>query len=122
MDAERWIAQILLAGIFFFTGFCKVFAYKRLVRTLQKRWKIKPDPMEQKLAAQLGMLEIVGAIFVIFPYDLWPPHVVVRLAAGGLALLMVAACIYNVRRKEPASPSLTLFLLALFVIVGRWPH
>jgi hypothetical protein len=54
--------------------------------------------------------------------DLWPPHVFLRLAAGALALLMVAAGIYHIRRQESAAPSVSLFLLALFVIVGRWPR
>jgi hypothetical protein len=54
--------------------------------------------------------------------DLWPPYVFLRLAAGGLALLMVAAGIYHIRRQESAAPSVSLFLLALFVIVGRWPR
>jgi hypothetical protein len=35
---------------------------------------------------------------------------------------MVAACIYHIRRKESAAPAIAAFLLALFVIVGRWPH
>jgi hypothetical protein len=32
---------------------------------------------------------------------------------------MVVAGIYHIRRQETAAPSVTLFLLALFVIIGR---
>jgi len=49
-------------------------------------------------------------------------HLLVRLAAGGLALIMVLAGIYHIRREDSAAPAVSLFLLALFVIVGRWPR
>jgi hypothetical protein len=35
---------------------------------------------------------------------------------------MVIAGMYHVRRKETATPSVVLFLMAVFVIVGRWPR
>jgi hypothetical protein len=44
------------------------------------------------------------------------------VAAAGLALIMVLAGIYHLRRQEEAAPAVSLFLLALFVIVGRWPR
>jgi hypothetical protein len=56
------------------------------------------------------------------PTALVPDHLLVRLAAGGLALLMVAAGIYHLRRQESVAPSVALFLLAVFVIFGRWPR
>jgi hypothetical protein len=59
---------------------------------------------------------------VLAPEGLSPGYLLVRLAAGGLALLMVCAGIYHLRRREEAAPAVTLFLLALFVIVGRWPR
>jgi hypothetical protein len=35
---------------------------------------------------------------------------------------MVAAGIYHLRRQESAAPNVALFLLAVFVIFGRWPR
>jgi hypothetical protein len=70
----------------------------------------------------VGIAELLGAVGVVVPVDLWPPYVLLRLAAAGLALLMVIAGIYHIRRQESAAPSVALFLLALFVIVGRWPR
>jgi hypothetical protein len=67
-------------------------------------------------------VEIAGAVGLLVPVDVMPPHVLLRAAAGGLALLMVGAGIYHARRQESAAPSISLFLLALFVIVGRWPR
>jgi len=49
-------------------------------------------------------------------------HLFILLAAGGLALLMVAAGIYHLRRQESAAPAVSLFLLAVFVVFGRWPR
>ena len=51
-----------------------------------------------------------------------PEFVMVRWCAAGLALLMIASGVYHVRRKEPADLTVVIFLLALFVIVGRWPN
>ena len=101
MNTLLWIAQIILAGVFLFTGFSKIFAYGQVVKVVEARSK----------AGKIGM-----------PMDLWPPYIFLRLAAAGLALLMVAAGIYHIRRQESAAPSVSLFLLALFVIVGRWPR
>lgn len=69
----------------------------------------------------VGLLEIAGAVAVLIPTDLWPPWVLLRLACAALGLLMVAAGIYHLRRQEPAAPTVALFLLSLFIIVGRWP-
>jgi hypothetical protein len=38
-----------------------------------------------------------------------------------MALLMAGAAIYHVCRMESAAPAVATFLLALFVIAGRWP-
>jgi len=35
---------------------------------------------------------------------------------------MAGATTAHVRRMEPAAPAVATFLLALFVIAGRWPH
>jgi hypothetical protein len=67
-------------------------------------------------------VEIAGALGVLTPEGWSHDYLLVRLAAAGLALLMVCAGIYHARRREEASPAVTLFLLALFVIVGRWPR
>jgi uncharacterized membrane protein YphA (DoxX/SURF4 family) len=122
MNHLLWIAQVILAGIFLFTGFTKIFAYEKLVRAVEARTKNHPIGMTRVQAVLVGLLEIVGAAAVLVPIDVMPPWEFLRLAAAGLALLMVAAGIYHLRRQESAAPSVAIFLLALFVIVGRWPH
>jgi uncharacterized membrane protein YphA (DoxX/SURF4 family) len=122
MNGLLWIAQILLAGVFLFTGTGKLFAYKRVIGAVEARSKGLPVGISRGLAAFIGLAEIAGALGVLTPASLVPGHLLVRLAAGGLALIMVLAGIYHLRRQEEAAPAVSLFLLALFVIFGRWPH
>jgi uncharacterized membrane protein YphA (DoxX/SURF4 family) len=120
MNTLLWIVQILLAGVFIFAGVSKVLAYDKLVKAVEVRSKGGKIGMSRRMAAQVGILEIVGAVGLLVPFDLWPPHILLRLAAACLALLMVAAGIYHLRRNESAVPSVVLFLMAVFVIIGRW--
>lgn len=127
MNALIWTGQIVLAAVFLFTGISKIVAYKQLIRTIEARRKTALITMTAAQGRFVGLLEIVGAIGVVLPGAFTPAalasdYLLVRLSAAGLALLMVGACIYHLRRRESAAPAIAAFLLALFVIVGRWPH
>ena len=127
MNTLIWMGQIALAAVFFTTGAAKLLAYRKLIKTIEERRKTAPIRVTRVQGAVIGMLEISGAIGVILP-PAWTPdalsvdYLLVRVAAGCLALLMIGATIYHLRRRESASPAIATFLLALFVIVGRWPH
>jgi hypothetical protein len=58
--------------------------------------------------------EIVRVHFV-FPYLL--PIV----SSAFPAILMLGAFRYHLRRKQSSASSIVLILLAIFVIIGRWP-
>jgi hypothetical protein len=127
MSGLFWIAQIILAGVFFFTGFTKIFAYKPLMHAVQTYSKGKPSGVSRGQALFIGAAEVLGAIGVIWPTPLMPSvfasgHLLVLLSSCGLACIMVLATIYHMRRNESAAPAISGFLLALFVIVGRWPN
>jgi hypothetical protein len=126
MNGLLWIAQLILAGVFGVTGATKLFAYEKLVKTLESRSKSGRTGMSRGQAAAIGLLEIAGAVGVLTPAGIvsasLPVHLFILLAACGLALLMVAAGIYHLRRQESAAPAVSLFLLAVFVIFGRWPR
>jgi uncharacterized membrane protein YphA (DoxX/SURF4 family) len=122
MNGLLWIAQILLAAIFMFTGAGKLFAYEKVMGAVASRSKGRPAGVSRGLAAFIGLAEIAGALGVVSPPALLPAHLLIRLAAAGLALIMVVAGIYHLRRQDSAAPAVSLFLLALFVIVGRWPR
>jgi len=123
MNELVWIAQIVLAGAFLASGTFKLFAFAPFVHALQSRAhaSIAMTPVKGKF---LGLVEVLLAFGVLMPdvftpEGLVPEFLIVRFAAGGLALLTLFACIYHVRRKEPAALAVSTFLLALFVIVGR---
>lgn len=122
MNTVLWGAQLILGGIFLFTGLSKLIAYEHVEQAVKARSKGRPSGISRGQAALIGLAEVVGAVGVLLPLDLYPPHILLRLAAAGLALVMVVASIYHARRQESAAPNVTLFLLALFVIVGRWPR
>lgn len=127
MNALLWIAQILLAVIFLFTGMTKLFAYEKLTRRLESlpgAGSTDGHAGPGRSGGAAGNRR--GAIGVVMPpmftEALVPDYLSVRLAAAGLMLLMVGAGIYHAKRRKSAAPSITLFLLALFIFVGRWPH
>lgn len=122
MNSLHWMAQILLAGVFLFTAAGKLFAYDKLVEVVETRSKGRPISMSRWQVVTVAIAEIVGAVGLLIQGPVEPPHLIVLCAAAWLALLMVAAGIYHLCRHESATPSVVLFLLALFILVGRWPH
>jgi len=122
MNVLLWIAQVLLAAVFVFAGVSKILVYGRKGKVVQAPLVSGWVGMPNEFAAIIALVEIVGALAVVVPVDLWPPNILLRLAATGLAVLTVVVGIYHARRQEHVAPSVVVFLLALFVIVGRWPQ
>jgi uncharacterized membrane protein YphA (DoxX/SURF4 family) len=122
VNGLHWVAQILLAAVFLFAGFSEIFSYRSRTEVSPVRPSLGFPGLAYELALAIGVVEIVGALALVVPVDLWPPDILPRLAAAGLALLAVVGAIYHMRRRESAAPNIALFLLALFVIVGRWPR
>ena len=122
MNTLLWIVQILLAGTFFITAGGKLFAYEKVVKVVEAHSKGRAVGLSRGQAAVVAIAELLGALGVLIPFEIFPPHLIILVAAGWLALLMVGACVYHGIRRESATPSIVLFLLALFIIVGRWPR
>jgi DoxX-like family len=125
MNTLIWIAQIILASFFIVTGTLKLFAFAPLVQSLQQRTHVSIAIVPVK-SNFIGLVEIILGFGVLMP-DIFTPegfvpmYLIARLCAAALALLMVGTGIYRVRHKESAALAISVFLLALFVIVGRWP-
>ncbi len=85
------------------------------------RTKGNPVGIAPRQAAVIGSGEVFLALLVINPFQLSYPYLLPLVGSGCLALEMMGATYYHMRRKEPAGPSIALCLLAIFVIVGRWP-
>ena len=123
MNGLIWIAQLALAVIFLVSGTFKLFAFAPMIQALQGR-AYAPITLMPARAKLIGLVEVALAFGVILPDifspgGLVPEYIIVRLSALCLGLLMVGAAIYHTRRKEPAALAVSIFLLALFVIVGR---
>ena len=119
MNTLLWIVQILLAGAFMFAGFSKILVFKRQTAAPPAPIGAGCAGMPDGLAAAIALLEIFGAIGLVIPVDLWQPYALVRLCAMGLAMLAVIVAIHQARRLEHTSPIIAMFLLALFIVVGR---
>lgn len=122
MNYLMWTAQGILAIVFIITGTSKLFAFGHVKTFLGRKLKGGPIGISTGVGAMIGMLEVAGAVGVLMPESILPNYRTEILAAAGLALLMVCAAIYHIRRKEPAAPDIALLLLAFFVIVGRRGH
>jgi hypothetical protein len=121
MNQLDWFAQMLLAGVFLFAGLRRFLLFQRKAEavTAAPIWRSAEFPPSFSWA--IALLEIGGALALVLPLTLWRPDFLPQLAAMGLALLTLCVCVYRVRRREPATPVMVLFLMTLFVIVGRLP-
>jgi uncharacterized membrane protein YphA (DoxX/SURF4 family) len=117
MNGLLWFAQISLAGAFLYAGLSKILASRQQPNT----HRVQTAGGHFAQSAAIGFLEVLGALAVVVPFDIWPPYILPRLAAAGLALLAIAASAYHARRQGPAALKMALFFIALLVIVGRWP-
>jgi DoxX-like family len=122
MNTLLWAVQILLAGIFLFTAAGKLFDYEQLVKVVEARSKGRPIGMSRGQAGLIAVAEALGALGLLIPGRVAPPHLVILASGTWLALIMVGAGVYHLRRQESAVPNVVLFLVALFIIVGRWPR
>jgi hypothetical protein len=120
MNSLDRFAEFFVAVVFLCAGVSRIFSYKRkrTASVIEKAHGFAGLPYELQFV--VALFEIAAALALLTPVDTGMHVQLVRLAAGGLALLTVAASIYRVRHNQSAAPTLALFFMALFVIVGRW--
>jgi hypothetical protein len=116
---DRFIPY-LVAGVFLCVGVATVLKYKRRPKALGARPASLPFGLPYWSILAVGLCQIVAAFALVMPFGLLPQLTLAQVAASGLAGLTLAGAVYRVNRQETAVPNLTLFLLILFVIVGRW--
>ena len=66
-----------------------------------------------------ALRDVAGAFGLILPAATGIVPILTTLSAVGLAMIMILAVIYHLRRKEPASAPVVFLVLAAFVVVGR---
>lgn len=115
MNIVLWIAQVLVALMFLAAGVPKM---SQPIDGLAKRitWASTVSP---GLVRFIGISEVLGAVGLILPgVAHFVPGLTVA-AALGLALVMVLATAFHIRRHEPFVITVILFALPVFVAIGR---
>src|SRR5580658_804820 len=117
-NLDRFV-EILLAGVFLLIGVWQIVSYGRRPKSLGARRRSLQLGLPYGLVIVVGLIEIVAALGLVIPFGPIPPATLALVAASGLALLTLTAAIYRMRRQQSPVPSVMLFLLALFVILGH---
>jgi uncharacterized membrane protein len=122
MNILLWILQGLLALAFLAAG---------VMKTTQPKEKLAPNmPWVNDFSSGtvkfIGAAEGLGALGLILPAVTGIAVILTPIAAAGLALTMLLAAVYHVRKGEYAAlvPNGVLFLLAAVIAWGRfgpWP-
>ena len=119
MNVALWVVQVLLALVFIAAGGMKVFAYQKYRAMSEKHGA---SGMSRGLVTFIGISELAGAFGVVLPMATGIAPWLSAWAAIGLAVVMLLALGYHVRRHEPPGAPAILFAMAVFVSLGRLPH
>jgi putative oxidoreductase len=119
MNVALWIVQGLLAFAFIAAGAMKLFAYEKYKIQSQKNG---PTGITRALATFIGIAEIAGSLGIVLPMATNIAPWLSPWAAVGLATIMLLAIGFHVRRHESPVAPVILFLLAAFVVFGRFSH
>ena len=119
MNLAIWIVQGLLAFAFIAAGGMKLFAYEKYKNQSEKNG---PTGVTRGLTTFIGIAEIAGALGIVLPMAANTAPWLSPWAAVGLATIMLLAIVFHLRRRESPAPAVVLFLLAAFVVFGRFSH
>ena len=97
-----WIIALMLAWFFFYNGWPKIVADEAVVMEFRD-WGYSAD-----FALVIGILEVLGALLVIFPPT--------ALIGSVLLSLIMMGAIYTHLETGIGSPALAIFLLVLALV------
>jgi uncharacterized membrane protein YphA (DoxX/SURF4 family) len=117
MEIVVWVLQILLAVAFLGAGVMKLVRPRPALVSSGMGWA---DDYSDGGVKGIGALEVIGAIGLVLPAATGIAPILTPIAALGLALVMAAAVVVHLRRKEQIVAPLVLGVLALVVAVLRF--
>ena len=120
MNVALWIVQGLLGFAFIAAGGMKLFAYQKYNAMSEK--KNGPTGPSRGLITFIGIAEIAGSLGIVLPMATNIAPWLSPWAAIGLAIIMLLAIGFHARRHESVAVPVVLFLLAGFVVLGRFSH
>ncbi|WP_223694961.1 DoxX family protein [Leifsonia poae] len=119
MNIALWIAQVLLAVVFLYSGIAKASLPKdRLIAIGQTGVAPFPLPFIRTIAT----LELLGCVGLILPQATGIAPYLTVAAAAGLGIIMIGAAFAHRslgEYKQVFGVNLPLFLICVFVVVGR---
>jgi uncharacterized membrane protein YphA (DoxX/SURF4 family) len=117
MNITLWVIQIILGLAFIIAGSMKAFQYEKSKANLP--W-VKDS--SKGLVIFIGVAEILGGLGIIVPQATGILTGLTPLSAIGIAVIMILAGGFHIKRKENKAIWLNLIflLLALFIAYGRW--
>ena len=119
MNIALWVIQGLLAALFLFAGGMKLFAYDRYKKMGSQQNPDQEFPISRGLARFIGISEVAGGLGLVLPQLTGIVPTLTPAAAIGLAVIMVLATRFHLKRKESALVTIGLFILCAVVVVGR---
>jgi len=119
MNVALWIVRGLLAFAFIAAGVMKLFAYEKYKIQSEKNG---PTGITRGLTTFIGIAEIAGSLGIVLPMAINIAPWLSLWAAVGLATIMLLGIGFHVRRRESPIAAVILFLLAAFVVYGRFSH
>lgn len=122
MDIALWIIAGVLAAAFLAGGVVKLTLPPQRLAAAGMGFAEDFSPGAVKA---LGVVEVLAGVGLILPAALGIAPVLVPLAAVGVAVLMVGAAVFHLRRDEAYAVPVNVVILALAVVVawGRFgPH
>jgi VIT1/CCC1 family predicted Fe2+/Mn2+ transporter len=115
------IIQIILILVMLLFGFQKIFIP---LPDLIKQGMLWIEDFPAWQVRTIGILEVLGALGLIFPYVIKSlPKIIVVIASGSLALTMLGAIITHISRGDVIASVIitsTLFLMAVLIAVFRF--
>jgi uncharacterized membrane protein len=116
MNLALWVMQGMLAFAFIMAAGMKLFSYQKYRAMLEKSG---PTSLTHGQITLIGIAELAGVAGLVLPMALNIAPWVTVWAAGGLAVIMLSATVFHIRRHEPPIMTAVLLVLAVMVVVGR---
>jgi uncharacterized membrane protein YphA (DoxX/SURF4 family) len=115
MNIALWIVASVLAAAFGASGAAKILQPREKIIASGYAWAEDYSAAQVKL---IGVVEVVGAVGLLLPAAVGVLDVLTPTAAACLALVMIAAALVHVRRRETNHVSRPLVLAVIAVVVA----
>ena len=114
MTSLDGIMGFLVSIFFLFNGASKIFSYRQQSGFIPAGEIPSPARYPYWCMFLLGVVEVAAALVLI------TPATPALIAAIFLALLTATSVVFRLRRHQSTAPTIALFLMVLFIIIGRW--